>query len=51
MFKLGKRSVHIESVNFVESYVVRFDINGPSNLTKMMPVIGMEGMSRVTCPF
>ena len=32
-----------EFKNLIESYVIHYDINGPSNLTEMTPVIGMEG--------
>ena len=35
--------IYKESANFTESYAVNFDINGPLNLTEMVPVIGMEG--------
>ena len=33
-----------ESMNFIEGYDRYFDIDGPSNLIEMVPVVGMEGM-------
>ena len=50
VFKCGKSSstkakpIHNESGKFIESYAVHFDINWPSNLIKMVTVLGLEFM-------
>ena len=41
--------IYMESFNFTQSYAVHIDINGPLNLTEMVPVIGMEGMVSHAC--
>ena len=33
----------------MESYIIDFDINEPSNLTVIMPVISLEGTPSHTC--
>ena len=38
------KHVYDESADFIESYPVHFDINEPSNLSKMLTVISIEGM-------
>ena len=38
------KHVYNEQAKFIESYALHFDIKGPSNLTEMMPVIGMDSM-------
>ena len=35
--------------NFMESYAIHFDINGTSNLTQMVPVIGVGHMVSRAC--
>ena len=41
--------VYNKSANFIESYAVHFNINGPSNFTRMVPVIGMKGVVSHPC--
>ena len=44
--------VYNEPANLTESYAVHFDINGPLNVTEMVPVIGMGCMlarARLRC--
>ena len=48
VFKCGKNNsatiqhVYTESANLIESYTVDFDINGPLDLSVMVPGIGIE---------
>ena len=44
-----KLHAYNESANYIGSYTVHFNINRPSNLTEMVPVIGMEGIVSHTC--
>ena len=45
------KHIYNESVNFIETYAVHFDINESSNLTEMAPVIGMGNMVSHICLF
>ena len=45
------KHIYNESVNFIETYIVYFDINEPSNLTEMVPVIGMGDIVSHLCLF
>ena len=38
------KHVYNEQTKFIESYALHFHINRPSNLTEMMPVIGVDVM-------
>ena len=43
------KHVYNKSANFTESYAAHIDYNGPSNLTEIVPLIGMNGGCGVTC--